>query len=66
VSLPEKRALGGGKLSTDRTTAKHRQRLGLEPKRKEWRPAAMRRLPKQATEHFEKGRELAKAAKGLR
>jgi hypothetical protein len=51
---------------SDRTTAKHRQRLGLEPKRKDWRPAAMDRLPKRATKHFEKGRELAKAAKGLK
>jgi hypothetical protein len=51
---------------TDRTTAKHRQRLGLEPKRKDWRPAAMARLPKRVTEYFEKGRELAKEARGLR
>jgi uncharacterized coiled-coil protein SlyX len=56
-----------GKLDgTDRTTAKHRQRLGLEPKRKDWRPAAMNRLPRRASEHFKKGRELVKAAKGLR
>jgi hypothetical protein len=51
---------------TDRTTTKRRQRLGLEPKRKDWRPAAMDRLAKRATEHFEKGRELTKAAKGLK
>jgi hypothetical protein len=55
-----------GKLDgTDRTTAKHRQRLDLEPKVKDWRPATMTRLPKRATEHFEKGRALLKEAKGL-
>jgi hypothetical protein len=31
---------------------------------KDWRPDAMDRLFKRATEHFEKGRELTKAAKG--
>jgi hypothetical protein len=51
---------------TDRTTAGHRKRLGLEPKRKDWRPASIKRLPKRATEHFEQGRELLKEAKGLR
>src|SRR5262245_7726000 len=51
---------------TDRTTAKRRQRLGLEPKRKDWRTGAMKRLPKQATAHFEKGRSLTKEAKGLK
>ncbi len=50
---------------TDRTMARHRKRLGLEPKRKDWRPATIKRLPKGATEHFEKGRELIKEAKGL-
>ena len=49
---------------TDRTTAKHRQRLGLEPKRKDWRPAAIQRLPKRVTAHFEKGRKLRKEARG--
>jgi hypothetical protein len=48
---------------TDRTTALHRRRLGLEPKRKDWRPAAMDRLPKQATQLFEVGAELRKEAK---
>jgi hypothetical protein len=43
-----------------------RQQLGLEPKRKDWRPDAMDRLPKRATEHFEKGRALMKEAKGLK
>jgi hypothetical protein len=56
-----------GKLDgTDRTTNGHRRKLGLEPKRKDWRPAAMARLPKQMTKHFEKGRELLKEAKGLK
>ena len=52
---------------SDRNTQKRRRQLGLvEPKRNDWRPAAMARLPKRATEHFEKGRELLKEAKGLR
>jgi hypothetical protein len=51
---------------SDRNTQKRRRQLGLEPKRKDWRPAAMARLPKRATAHFEKGRELLKEAKGLR
>jgi hypothetical protein len=56
-----------GKLdSSDRTTNLHRRRLGLEPKVRDWRPAAMTRLPKQATAHLEKGRELLKEAKGLK
>jgi hypothetical protein len=56
----------GKRNGTDRTTTKHRQRLGLEPKRKDWRPTAMARLPKRATDHFEQGRELLKEVKGLR
>ena len=56
-----------GKLDgSDRTTAGRRQQLGLEPKRKDWRPAAIARLPKRATAHFENGRELVKEAKGLK
>jgi hypothetical protein len=56
-----------GKLDgSDRTTNLHRKRLGLEPKIKDWRPAAMGRLPKQATKHLEKGRDLIKEAKGLK
>jgi hypothetical protein len=51
---------------SDRNTQKRRRQLGLESKRKDWRPAAMARLPKRATEHFEKGRELLKEAKGLK
>src|SRR5262249_50746513 len=42
-----------GKLDgTDRTANLRRKRLGLEPM--DWRPAAMGRLPKQATKHLEK------------
>jgi hypothetical protein len=56
-----------GKLDgSDRTTNLHRRRVGLEPKHRDWRPAAMARLPKQAAAHLEKGRELLKEAKGLK
>ena len=56
-----------GKLDgSDRNTQKRRRQLGLEPKRKDWRRAAMARLPKRATAHFEKGHELLKEAKGLK
>jgi hypothetical protein len=51
---------------SDRTTNHHRRRLGLEPKVKDWRPASMDRLPKQATALFEKGAELRKEVKGLK
>jgi transposase len=51
---------------TDRTSNRHRQRLGLEPKRKNWRLSVMDRLPKRATAHFEQGRKLVKEAKGLK
>jgi hypothetical protein len=40
--------------------------LGLEPKRKDWRPASLDGMPKRMTKHFEQGRELGKEAKGLR
>jgi hypothetical protein len=56
----------GKRDGTDRTSNRHRQRLGLEPKRRDWRPASIKRLPKRATEHFKKGRELLKEAKGLK
>jgi hypothetical protein len=47
-----------GKLDgSDRTSNLHRRRLGLEPKRKDWRPDAMARLPKQVEKHLEKGRD---------
>jgi hypothetical protein len=55
----------GKRDGTDRTSNRHRQRLGLEPKRKDWRPASIKRLPKRATVHFKKGRELLKEAKAL-
>jgi uncharacterized coiled-coil protein SlyX len=55
----------GKRDGTDRTAAKHRERVGLEPKRRDWRPASIKRLPRRATQHFEKGRELLKEAKGL-
>jgi hypothetical protein len=51
---------------SDRTMNLHRKRLGLEPRIKDWRPAAMGRLPKAATKHLEKGRERIKEAKGLK
>jgi hypothetical protein len=50
----------------DRTNNTRRKWLGLEPKRKDWRLAAMDSMPKRMTKHFEQGRELVKAAKGLR
>jgi hypothetical protein len=54
-----------GKLDgSDRTSNLHRRRLGLEPKRKDWRPAAMARLPKQAAKHLEKGRGAAQGGEG--
>jgi hypothetical protein len=51
---------------TDRTTNHRRKRLGLEPKKKDWRVASMDSMPKRMTKHFEQGRELRKEAKGLR
>jgi hypothetical protein len=51
---------------SDRSTNARRLKLGLEPKRKDWRTAAMGRLPGQATKHLEKGRNLIKEAKGLK
>jgi hypothetical protein len=56
-----------GKLDgSDRTSNRRRMQLGLEPKRKDWRPAAMTRLPRQAGKLLEKGQELLKEAKGLK
>jgi hypothetical protein len=54
-----------GKLDgTNRVTAKRRQMVGLEPRpKKDWRHAAMRRLPKQAQEYFERSRELVKVGR---
>jgi hypothetical protein len=56
----------GRQEGTDRTTAGRRQRLGLEPKIKDYRIADRDRMPKVLTEHFEKGRKLRQEAKGLR
>ena len=56
-----------GKLDgTDRTSINRRARLGLEPKTKDWRPGAMRFLPKRASKHLERGRNLLKEARGGR
>src|SRR5262245_30286166 len=41
---------------TDCTTATRRKRLGLEPKKRDWRPAAMGGIAKRMTKHFEQGR----------
>jgi hypothetical protein len=56
----------GKHSGTDRTSNKYRQRFGLEPKVKDWRPAARKSLPKRVAVHFEKGVELRKEAKGLK
>ena len=66
LGLPTVRTIVDKRAGTDRTTAKHRQQLGLEPKPKDWRPAALKRLPQRASKHFEQGRELLKEAKGLK
>jgi hypothetical protein len=66
LGLPTVRTIIDKFAGSDRTMAKRRQQLGLEPKRKDWRPATMARLPKRATAHLEKGRELLKEAKSLR
>ena len=52
--------------NSDQPTRTTNRLVGLEPKRKDWRPAAMARLPKQAAKLLEKGRELVKEAKGLK
>jgi hypothetical protein len=50
-----------------RAMNKRRAQLGLDPKpKKDWRIAARERMPQSAGKHFEKGRELRQAAKGLR
>jgi hypothetical protein len=50
----------------DRTSNTRRKRLGLEPKKKDWRVASMDSMPKRMTKHFEQARELRKEAKGLK
>ncbi len=51
---------------TDRTTERHRERLGLETilKRKDWRRRSRDSLPKQATALRKQARDLLKEAKG--
>jgi hypothetical protein len=66
LGFPTVRTIVDKHAGNDRGTVKRRQRFGLEPKRKDWRPTAMGHLPKRATAHFEKGRELLKEAKGLK
>src|SRR6266478_6141041 len=48
---------------TDRTTSKRRVRLGLEPKRNDWRQAAITNLPRQATGLRKEAKKLLKEAR---
>jgi hypothetical protein len=48
---------------TDRTTSGHRLRLGLQPKRKDWRQAAIMSLPRHATELRKDAKKLLKEAR---
>ena len=48
---------------TDRTTTQRRLRLGLEPKRKDWRQAAIMSLPRQATKLRKDAKKLLKEAR---
>jgi len=48
---------------TDRTTSRHRLRLGLQPKRKDWRQAAIMSLPRHATELRKDAKKLLKEAR---
>ena len=48
---------------TDRTTTQRRLRLGLEPKRKDWRQAAIASLPRQATKLRKDAKKLLKEAR---
>ena len=62
LSFRTVRTIVGQINGTDRTTAKHRARLApvKDPTRR-----SRDTLPRRATEHFEKSRELAKTVKGL-
>ena len=51
---------------SDRTTAKRRQQLGLEPKRKDWRPAAKGAPAKARDRSFRERPRVVKEAKGLK
>src|SRR5258708_39442542 len=48
---------------TDRTTSGHRLRLGLQPKRKDWRQAAIMSLPRHAAELGKDAKKMLKEAK---
>jgi lambda repressor-like predicted transcriptional regulator len=48
---------------TDRTTSKRRVRLGLEPKRNDWRQAAITNLPRRATGLRNEAKKLLKEAR---
>ena len=48
---------------TDRTTSKHRVRLGLEPKRRDWRQPAITNLPRRATGLRKDAKKLLKEAR---
>ena len=48
---------------TDRTTSKRRVRLGLEPKRNDWRQAAITNLPRRATGLRKEAKKLLKEAR---
>jgi hypothetical protein len=52
---------------TDRTTLGRRERLGLEPPRKDHRDTARKALPRQINEVLDKGKRLRREAKeGIR
>jgi len=53
-------------MGADRTSQRHRKRLGLEPVKKDWRRASMDRLPKAATKLRAAAADLLQEAKGLR
>ena len=48
---------------TGRTTSKRRVRLGLEPKRNDWRQAAITNLPRRATGLRKEAKKLLKEAR---
>ena len=49
---------------TDRTTARHRQRLGLEPKRKDWRPACDHATARARNRAFREGPRACEGSEG--
>jgi hypothetical protein len=61
------RTILGKDAGTDRTTRKHLQRIDPGSFKEEpWRERTRASLPERITETLEHGRELVKAAKGLR